>query len=89
MNLYTIVTNDKYELPVKCDIRVKEVAEFLNTTTGNVRNMVFKPRKRAKYKIIVTGKVLFNKREYDKRYSLTHDRSKYYRERYKIKGVMK
>ena len=32
MNLYTIVTNDKYEFPVKCDVRVGEAAVFLNTT---------------------------------------------------------
>ncbi len=82
MNLYTIVTNDKYELPVKSDVRAKEAAEFLATTTGNVRNMVCKPRKRSEYRVIVTGKVGFDKAAYNKRYSLTHDRSEYFREYY-------
>ncbi len=27
MNLYTIVTNDAYELPVLCNVRAKEAAE--------------------------------------------------------------
>ena len=83
MNLYTIVTNDKYELPVKCDVKVKEVADFLGTTTGNVWNMVCKPRKKSKYKVIVTGKVEYDKRAYCKRYSMTHDRSAYFRDRYR------
>lgn len=82
MNLYTIVTNDEYEFPVRCDIRVKEAADFLETTTGNVRNMVLKPRKKSKYKVIITGKVKFDKRAYCKMYSMTHDRSAYYKERY-------
>lgn len=80
MNLYTIVTNDKYEFPVKSDMRVKEVAEFLGTTTNNVRHMVCRPRKKSKYKVIVTGKVVVDKREYVKRYSMTHDRTEYFRE---------
>lgn len=83
MNLYTIVTNDEYEFPVKCDARVKEVADFLGTTTGNVRNMVLNPRKKSKYKVIISGKVEFNKREYCKIYAMTHDRSEYNKERYR------
>lgn len=83
MNLYTIVTNDEYELPVKCDVRVKEVADYLGTTTNNVQNMVCKARKKSKYKVIVTGKVECDKRAYCKRYSMTHDRSAYFRDRYR------
>ena len=85
MNLYTIVTNDEYEFPVKCDIRVKEVANFLGTTTGNVRNMVLKPRKKSKYKVIVTGKVQYERKSYCKKYDMTHDRSEYFHERYLLK----
>ncbi len=29
MNLYMIVTNDRYELPVKCGLSAGEAAEFL------------------------------------------------------------
>lgn len=87
MNLYTIVTNDEYELPVKCDVKIKEAADFLGTTPGNVRNMLCKPRKKSKYRVIVTGKVGFDARAYNKRYAMTHDRSKYFRERYRrMKG---
>lgn len=73
MNLYTIVTNDEYELPVKCDLQVREVAEFLGTNTNNVRHMVFKPRKKSPYKVIVTGRVIPDRRAYEKRYRMTHE----------------
>lgn len=83
INIYTIVTNDEYEFPVKCDMRVKEVAEFLHTTTDNVRQMVRKPNKKAKYKVVVVGREWFDRQLYNKRYGITHDRSEYYRERYR------
>lgn len=83
MNLYTIVTNDRYELPVICDLRVKEAAEFLGTTTNNVRLMVCKPPKKSVYKVIITGKVEVDRRIYEKRYRIAHDRSEYFRERWK------
>lgn len=83
MNLYTIVTNDEYEIPIKCDARAKEAADFLGTTTGNIRNMVLRPRKKSKYKVIITGRVEFDKHAYNKIYSMTHDRSEYFRERYR------
>ena len=90
MNLYTIVTNDKYEMPVKCDMRVGEVAAFLGTTKNNVRNMVLKPRKKSKYKVIVSGKVEFDRAEYARRYYMTHDRTEYFRRWYlDRKGTMK
>lgn len=82
MNLYTIVTNDEYEFPIKCDVKAREAADFLGTTTGNVRNMVLNPRKRSRYKVIISGKVKFNKREYCKIYAMTHDRSEYFKKRY-------
>lgn len=85
MNLYTIVTNDAYEFPVKSDIRVKEAAEFLHTTTNNVRNMVFKPRKKSKYKVIVSGKVVFDRKAYEKQCRMTHDRTEYFRQYYSNK----
>lgn len=90
MNLYTIVTNDKYEMPIKCDMRVGEVAAFLNTTKNNVRNMVLKPRKKSKYKVIVSGKVEFDRAKYARTYYMTHDRTEYFRQMYlKKKGAGK
>lgn len=82
MNLYTIVTNDKYEFPVKSDIRLAEVATFFGVAKGTVWNMVFKPRKTSKYKVLVTGKVETDRQAYMKRYDMTHDRSEYFRQRY-------
>lgn len=80
MNLYTIVTNDKYELPVKCDIIAREAAEFLGTNSNNVRHMVCKPPKKSLYKVIVTGKVVTDRKMWEKKYRMTHDRSEYFRE---------
>lgn len=54
MNLYNIVTNDEYEIPVKCNLRVREAAEFFGTNTNNIRRMISKPRKKSKYKVIVS-----------------------------------
>ena len=85
MNLYTIVTNDEYELPVKCDLRVKEAAEFLGTTTNNVRRMVCRPPKKNPYKVIVSGKVIHDRYAYGKKYRMTHDRSEYNRQYYRRK----
>lgn len=85
MNLYTIVTNDKYELPVLCDLNVKEAAEFMGTTGNNLRNMVLKPRKKARYKVIITGKVKSDKAAYQKMYDMTHDRSEYFKQYYRRK----
>ena len=82
MNIYTIVTNDKYEFPVKSNIRLAEVAVFLGVAKGTVRNMVFKPRKKSKYKVVVTGKIKPDRQVYMKRYDMTHDRSEYFRQRY-------
>ena len=88
MNLYTIVTNDAYEFPIKSDIRVGEAAAFLETTKNNVRNMVIKPRKKSKYKVIVSGKVEFDRAKYARRYYMTHDRTEYFRQMYlKRKGA--
>lgn len=85
MNLYTIVTNDKYELPVTCDLRAKEAADFMGTTCSNLRNMVLKPRKKARYKVVITGKVAFNNLQYQRVYAMTRDRSDYYKEYYRRK----
>lgn len=82
MNLYTIVTNDERELPVKRNIRSAEVADFLHTTKNNVWDMVCRPRKKSKYKVIVTGRVGFDKKAYAKRYDMTHDRTEYFRQYY-------
>ena len=82
MNLYTIVTNDAYEFSVKSDMRVGEAAAFLNTTKNNVRNMVLKPRKKSKYKVIVSGKIEFDRAKYARRYYMTHDRTEYFRRLY-------
>lgn len=80
IQLYTIVTNDEYEFPIKSDIRIKEVAEFFGTSTNSARGMVCRPRKKLKYKIIRSRKVKYNRRAYEKRYRMTHDRAEYFKE---------
>ena len=85
MNLYTIVTNDKYEFPVKCGLRTSEVAEFLGVTTSTVRNMVYKPRKKSKYKVVFEKKYIFDREKWQIRYDMTHDRTEYFKEYYRRK----
>lgn len=89
INLYSIVTNDEYELPVKCDLRAGQAAEFLGTTPGNLRHMVCRPLKKSRYKVIVSGKVKFSQAEYAKRYDMTHDRSEYFRRHWREKRDIK
>ncbi len=81
MNLYTIVTNDEYEFPVKCDLRVREAATFLGVGTNDVRRMVCRPPKKSAYRVVITGKEKVDRRMYEKKYRMTHDRSEYFRER--------
>lgn len=96
MNLYTIVTNDAYELPVLCDVRVKEAAEYLHTTPGSIRRMVCRPPVKSKYKPVVTGQVSHDSRRYNREYNQSHDRTEYmkryyqenreiYHQRYKVR----
>lgn len=83
MNLYTIVTNDALELPVLCDVRVKEAAEYLHTTPDKIRRMICRPPKKSAYKPVVTGKVVVDRCMYEKKYRMAHDRSEYFRERWR------
>lgn len=85
INLYTIVTNDEYEFPVQCDLKDKEAADFLGITTNAVRQRVLKPVKKSKYKILISGRVKFDRQTYNKMYSLLHDRSRYFKEHYRKK----
>lgn len=82
MNLYTIVTNDAYELPVLCDVRVAAAAEYLNTTPEGIRRMVCRPPRRSAYKPVVTGRVRHDSRKYYRNYRQTHDRTEYMKRYY-------
>ena len=82
MNLYTIVTNDALELPVLCDVRVKEAAEYLHTTLGGIQRMICRPPKRSAYKPVITGRVRHDPRRYYRYYSQSHDRTEYFRQYY-------
>lgn len=82
MNLYTIVTNDAYELPVLCDVRVREAAEYLSTTSAGIQRMICRPPKRSAYKPVITGKVRHDPRKYYREYNRTHDRTEYFRKYY-------
>ena len=67
-NLYNIVTNDEYEIPVRCDLNVNEAAEFFGTNANNLRKMVIRPPKKTLYKVVVSGKVEHDSKEYMKLY---------------------
>lgn len=82
MNLYTIVTNDAYELPVLCDVRAAAAAEYLHTTPEGIRRMVCRPPRRSEYKPVVAGQVTHDSRRYYRNYSQTHDRTEYMKRYY-------
>ena len=81
--MYTIVTNDKYEFPVRFGLSTKEVADLFGVTTSTVRNMVFKPRKKSRYKVVLDGKEEYDRKAYQKQYDMTHDRTEYFKEYYR------
>lgn len=87
MKTYMIVTNDKYELPVSDEIvGAKAVSKELCIELQSLRNYLHSGfPKRLKNKVIIlknqqySDKHQYNK-DYAKRYSMTHDRSEYYKE---------
>lgn len=85
LNLYTIVTADQYELPVKCDVRVHEAASFLGVPHSYIHQLVFHGRAKNGYKVIISGKTTVDGKEYSKRYGMTHDRSEYFKAYYRRK----
>lgn len=87
--VYMIVTNDEYETPVKCDIiGAKAVSEYMGISLTYLRRMICGSvpwSKKQKYKAIVVGEADLlkkNKPFYKKIYSMTHDRSEYYKHYY-------
>lgn len=95
--LYMIVTNDEYELPVKCDVvGAKAVADYMGISITYLRRMMCGSApwsKKMEYKAVPIGEARLlekNKPFYNKRYAATHDRSKYYKEYFrKKKGALK
>ena len=84
---YLIVTNNALELPVMVDIRgVKEAASYLGISTQAARNRLNRNSwGKLPYKILIDESaepIAMDKKDYDKRYSMTHDRSDRDREYY-------
>lgn len=94
MKTYMIVTNDAYETPVKHDLKgAVEVARYLGLSVNRVRKNICTGiwNHKSEYKAVVdesgTVDALERRREYSKRYSLTHDRTEYYKQYYRRKKV--
>lgn len=90
--LYMIVTNDEYELPVKCDVvGAKAVADYMRISISYLRRMMCGSApwsKKMSYKAVPTGEARLlekNKPFYNKQYAAAHDRSEYYREYWRKK----
>jgi hypothetical protein len=86
MKTYIVVTNDEYELPVSEEIvGASATAEFLGIKKQRLRRCLAEGfPKKAKYKAVVVKErqvedVEQHQKEYAKRYSLTHDRTEYFR----------
>ena len=92
MKTYLIVTNDEFELPVSDEIvGSKEVAKELGMTLQRFHNCMCNgfPRKAKRKAVVVEEKqyedALERQRELNKRYTMTHDRTEYYRQRYLLR----
>ena len=84
-NVYIIVTNDKYEIPIKMDcIGVKEAASYIGISENYARKMMcgYNPWT-TRYKIIQFGEYKPNRKKYMKQFDLTHDRTEYFKKYYK------
>lgn len=81
VKIYDIVTNDLLELPVAYNLRgAKSVSEFIGISEQAVRKKLFKGNwGKSKYKAIEAGSVVYDQKRYYKLYSLTHDRSQYFK----------
>lgn len=92
-NIYLIVTNDEYELPVAERIGIRACSEFIGLTEGTIASNISKNQwgKRSKYKVVLLGRYEkeFDKKKYDKayyqEYIKTHDRSEYFKKRWREK----
>lgn len=89
MNLYTVITTDQYEVPVLCDIPIDDVADFLGTTSNNVRQLVCRQKERNGYKVIVSKKNIRSDPEWKELYNAVHNRDEYYREYYRRNKYVK
>lgn len=83
MNLYTVIAADKYEVPVLCDVSIDDAADFLHTTSNNVRQLVCSQRIRNGYKVVVSKKNIRSTPEWKELYKSVHNRDEYYREYYR------
>ena len=70
IKMYTIVTNDEYELPVAIDIKgAKSVADYLGISIQSLRHRIMRDRWSGKYKAVVSGVVPeVDRKQYMKRY---------------------
>lgn len=89
VNLYNIVTNDEYELPVVMDIKgAEKVGEILGIPANMVRKRIWRGKwpKKCTKKAIVVGVVEYEDRPTrEKRYRMKEDRTEYFRQRYRRK----
>lgn len=83
MNLYTVIAAGEYEVPVLCDVSIEDAADFLRTTSNNVRQLVCSQRVRRGYKVVVSKKNIRSTQEWKESYKVTHNRNEYYREYYR------
>lgn len=84
--IYSIVTNDELELPIKCDIvGIKAAAKELNISASYLMQLMCGAKpwpSKSRYKAVCVGNAdLFkkNKNLYHKRYAMLHDRTEYFK----------
>ena len=79
--IYLIVTNDEYELPVTELVGARAVAEWLGMSVNAVRHRIMRNQFSGAYRAYPIGR-----KHYDaKRYRMEHDRTEYFRQRYRMR----
>ena len=85
--IFMVITNDELELPLMQFSSAKECGEHFGISANAVRQKVCRGRLIEGHKIITISDPNweYNKQAYQKRYSMTHDRTEYFKERYRRK----
>lgn len=82
VKLYNVVTADKFELPVCCDlIGARAVADYLGVTENVVRQSLCRQNDIGEYRVVVTGEYSNTMTEYEWKVRRANLARKQYRRR--------
>ena len=81
-----LVTNDEYEYPVRDNLTAMEAGRLLGISANSLRQHIHRGQwKKFKYRVVPYDAEPIDKGIYQKKYSLTHDRTEYFRQYHKAR----